>query len=365
VLTTIPPPRPEILDPITETMLKTTTAARLQGFRFPPLTFYVEGLVPEGLTLLVGSPKIGKSWLSLSLAISVASGSRALGGQVPTTKCDVLLLALEDGPRRLQDRMRLLVGSDPWPSSLHFAVDRPEGDVRHALDDHMEAFPRTRFVVLDTLAKVRPPMRTGESMYGDDYRFVGGLQKWAVDRRVGLLCLHHDRKAEATDFVETVSGSHGITGAADAIIVLSRARGDDEGQLQITGRDLADDKVWKLKRSGPDWHFVEKAPVGLLSAIAGLGDRSADVASYVVKAGKPVGAIEVALALGLDRGQVDLALKRLTDSGRIIRVARGKYGSPRTTPLQEVQEVQEVIPLNPSLLAHLSPPTDTEEDSNE
>lgn len=338
---TVPPPRPEALTVPPETMLRTLTAAKLQKLTFPRLEFFVEGLVPEGLTLLVGSPKIGKSWLALSLAISVAAGRPALGRQVPTTQVDCLLLALEDGPRRLQDRMRLLAGSDPWPSSLHLAVDRPEGDVRHALDDHLEAYPKTRLFILDTLARVRPPMRPGDSsgMYDSDYRFTGALQRWAVDRRVGLLALHHDRKAEATDFVETVSGSHGITGAADAIIVLSRARGDDDGQLQITGRDVADDKVWKLRRSGPDWQLVAKEPVGLLSAIAGLGDRSADVASFVVRAGRAVGALEIAMNLGLDRDLVDQHLKRLKDSGRIVRVARGKYAAP-ATPLSEGDETE-------------------------
>jgi hypothetical protein len=359
VLTTIPPPRPEILDPTPATMLRTVTASRLQGYRFPPLEFFVDGLIPEGLSLLVGSPKVGKSWLALSLAISVASGARALGAQVGTSQCDALVLALEDGPRRLQDRLRLLAGPEPWPTSLHLAVDRPDGDVRHALDDHLDAYPGTRFVVVDTLARVRPPTRPGESSYGDDYRFVGGLQKWATDRRVGLLALHHDRKAEATDFVETVSGTHGITGAADAIIVLSRARGDGEGFLQITGRDVADDKAWKLRRVGPDWHFVERQPVGLLAAVAGLGDRSADVASYVVKASKPVGAAEIALQLGLDRDLVDRYLKRLKDSGRLVRVARGRYAAP-ATPLSEASEVSEPTLLDPTLPTLLHPPTEEE-----
>jgi hypothetical protein len=348
VLTTIPPSRPEALTAPPETLLRTVTANRLQTLKFPPLEFVVEGLIAEGLTLLVGSPKVGKSWLSLQLALAVASGSEVLG-DVPVSQSDVLLLALEDGPRRIQDRMRTLTGPEPWPSSLHVAVERPEGDLRGVLDDYREAFPRIRLVIVDTLAKVRPPVRPGDAVgaYDADYAFVGRLQRWAVDRRVALVALHHDRKMQANDFVDAVSGTHGITGAADSILLLTRARGDDEGHLQLTGRDIPDDLLWRLKRSGPAWHLVERQPVGLMAAVAGLGDRAADVAAFVVSAGQPVGAAEIVLSLGLDRDLVDRYLKRLRDSGRIVRVSRGKYAAPN--PLSEASEVSEATVVNLTL----------------
>jgi hypothetical protein len=355
VLTTIPPSRPDALSPPPETLLRTVTANRLQNYKFPPLEFFVEGLIAEGLTLLVGSPKVGKSWLALDMALAIASGRPALG-QIPVSQCDVLFLALEDGPRRIQDRIRTLIGSDqPWPASLHVAVERPEGDVRIALDDHVEAWPRTRVVIVDTLAKTRPPARPGDAMYDGDYRFAGQLQRWAVDHRMALVALHHDRKMAAVDFVDAVSGSHGITGAADTIAVLTRARGDEEGLLQLTGRDIADDVAWRLKRSGPAWKFLDKQSTGMLAATVGLGDRAADVAGFVVSADKPVGAAEIVLSLGLDRDLVDRYLKRLRDSGRIIRVARGRYAAPSAAPLSEASEVSEATVVNLTHPTHQTP----------
>jgi RecA-family ATPase len=71
---------------------------------FQPLKFILPGLVPEGATLLVARPKFGKSWLVLDIAIAIAAGRFTLG-QLKPVQGDVLYLALEDGPRRLQRRL--------------------------------------------------------------------------------------------------------------------------------------------------------------------------------------------------------------------------------------------------------------------
>src|SRR5688572_20122765 len=55
------------------------TATDLIATEFPEPRFAVPGLIPEGLTLFAGAPKLGKSWLGLGLGIAVASGGRALG----------------------------------------------------------------------------------------------------------------------------------------------------------------------------------------------------------------------------------------------------------------------------------------------
>jgi RecA-family ATPase len=76
------------------------TAAELQHVEFPEPRWAVPGLLAEGLNLLVGSPKIGKSWWALNVAVSVAQGGKALG-RVDVPEGDVLYLALEDGTAAL------------------------------------------------------------------------------------------------------------------------------------------------------------------------------------------------------------------------------------------------------------------------
>lgn len=90
------------------------SAADLLAKEFPEPKYAVEGILPEGLTVFVGKPKLGKTWCVLGIAIAVASGGRALG-KIPVEKGEVLCLGLEDGARRLKDRLKLLLNGDPCP----------------------------------------------------------------------------------------------------------------------------------------------------------------------------------------------------------------------------------------------------------
>ena len=88
-------------------ILARTTIFNAQELRdkvFPPIKWAVEGFLPEGLSILAGGPKIGKSILALHLATGVAIGGCVLG-KINVAKGQVLYLALEDTPRRLQERI--------------------------------------------------------------------------------------------------------------------------------------------------------------------------------------------------------------------------------------------------------------------
>jgi hypothetical protein len=118
-------PRPELVpfeeckkqeearaSPAKEKASKLYTAGDLQWMEFPPLRFIIPGYLVEGLTILVGKPKRGKSWMALDWVLAVAHGGHAFG----TIQCDVgdcLYMALEDSPRRMQRRIRQLLPKTP------------------------------------------------------------------------------------------------------------------------------------------------------------------------------------------------------------------------------------------------------------
>ena len=263
--------------------------AWLDSAEFPPLAWVVPQLLPEGMTLLVGGPKIGKSWLALDVALAVASGGRALGRISVGEPRPVLLLALEDGHRRLQSRARHLLFGQPIPETLHYLTKIEPNMVIPTITAWLDTLPLDArpLVILDTVGKVLPPTAPGESSYMRDYRVSGRLQALSGDRPgMALLALHHDRKAASDDFVDAVSGTHGLAGAADTILVIARRRNEPQGLLKITGRDVEEREVavrhdqgrWELDGATLDAAAVEAET---RRATANLSDRSADVLRFV------------------------------------------------------------------------------------
>src|SRR5262249_23670701 len=135
------------------------SASELYGMDFPPLTYIVPGLIPEGLSILAGRPKIGKSWMALEICLGVAFKEKVLGDIEPV-QGDVLYCALENTNPRLQRRMHKLLWPPrgKWPTSLTLATKwrrLNEGGVDD-IADWAQSVKTPRLVVLDTLAGVRP-----------------------------------------------------------------------------------------------------------------------------------------------------------------------------------------------------------------
>ncbi len=213
------------------------SAAELQSRVFPPIKWIVPDILPEGLTLLAGKPKIGKSWLALDFASAVASGGDVMGRD-----CEhgpVLYLALEDNQRRLQRRLQLVAGSEPWPRDLEFQTEWPRLDAGLSkMRDWVVTRPGARLLIVDTLAIIRPAGRVTDSVHSNDYGALRGLHQLASDHGISVLVVHHVRKADAEDPFDTVSGSTGLTGAADSTLILTKRDSDGGVILYGRGRDL-------------------------------------------------------------------------------------------------------------------------------
>ena len=83
--------------------LQTIDADTLQSTAYEPVSFVVDDLLPQGLHLLAGAPKIGKSWLALWLCLCAAQGKPLW--TFATRPCEVLYLCLEDSFQRIQSRL--------------------------------------------------------------------------------------------------------------------------------------------------------------------------------------------------------------------------------------------------------------------
>lgn len=309
--------------------------AWLDTQNFPDLEYAVPGIVSEGLGLLVAPPKVGKSWWVFCIALACAIGGLALG-RIRVNKRPVLYIALEDGPRRLQSRSRRIMGDEPLPAGIHFITKAKPAEVIPIISEFLRRHGDDKpLIFLDTLGKARPPRPPGADLYAWDYA-IGAQLKNTIDTVPGaaLLVVHHTRKAESSDFVDSVSGSHGIAGAADFLLVLARKRHSNEALLSVTGRDVVeaeyalsvDDGVWRL-----DGTNLTEAASNAESRReqAHLGDRAREVVAFVSNRDS-TRAVDLS-AIGLDKEQARVYLNRLADGGRIQKVSRGLYKGPVTS----------------------------------
>jgi biotin operon repressor len=300
------------------------TAARLMDTDFPTPKWAVPGILCEGLSLLAGPPKVGKSWLSLSLALACASGGNAFG-KIPVRQGPVLYLALEDTPRRLKNRLGMLLKDTPAPPGLDIAVDWPlmpaGGDQALArwLDHHRDA----RLIVIDVFAKVRGMVPQGMSAYDADYAAIGRIKRVADAYGVAVVLVHHVRKAGNEDFLQEVSGTNGIAGAADATLVLRRPRGQADGVLLVTGRDVEEAEYALTKDPDTSNWLMLDGPAGDHQ----LGETRAVLLRHV-RANGPIGPKEIAETLGMNRETVKKTLQRMHADGQVSADAAGRYSAP-------------------------------------
>lgn len=219
--------------------LDTISAGDLQQKDLPPVRWIMQDIIPAGLTILASPPKFGKSWAAIALCLATAAGDRFLAHRC--YRSGALYLALEDGERRLKSRLEKLLNGRPAPPGFDFATMAPtlSTGLIGVLDRYIAQHPNTGLIIVDTLQKVRD-VGGSKDIYGKDYADVGVLKKFADTHNIAVVLIHHLRKAgDDSDPFARISGTTGISGAADTMLVLTKEkRGDDTATLNITGRDV-------------------------------------------------------------------------------------------------------------------------------
>ena len=236
--------------------LKTIDADTLTATPLPALRFVVDGLLPQGLHILAGAPKIGKSWLALWLCVRVAKGESVWG--FSSTQGSVLYLCLEDSYARIQRRLFQI--TEDAPADLHFAnlSERIGEGLETQLQEFFREHPDTKLVVIDTLQKVRGAA-ADSNPYANDYRDISALSPLADQQGVAILLIHHLRKMNDDDPFNMISGTTGISGAADSSFVLRPSkRGSSTATLFCTGRDIGYRELsLKFQKETHTWELTE------------------------------------------------------------------------------------------------------------
>ncbi len=207
----------------------------LMDMRLVPTKFCVDTLLPQGICILGGAPKIGKSWFVLDLCVRIAKGEPIWNLQ--THKGTVLYLCLEDTLRRVQERLNSITDDVPkevfFATTAHSLTDGLCDDIRSFVKEH----PDSVFVAIDTFQVIRS--YTADTSYANDYDELRKLKALADELNITLLLVHHLRKQGDSDPLNKLSGTTGISGAVDAVFVLDKSkRSQDNATLVATGRDI-------------------------------------------------------------------------------------------------------------------------------
>jgi hypothetical protein len=300
------------------------TAAELRCKVFDAIKYIVTGYIVEGLTLLAGRPKLGKSWLMLDIGLAVARGDACLGN-IKCQQGDVLYLALEDNERRLQNRITRLIGyGKDWPECFHYATEWPRADAGglEEIRKWIAAADKPRLVVVDILAMVRPRRRKDQQPYEADYEAIQALQAIASQTGVAIVVVHHLRKsAGEVDPFEKVSGTLGLSGAADTVLILDR---DGQGAtLYGRGRDIEEiETAVQFGRETCRWQIL-----GAAADVRRTDERSA-IIEALREAGEPMSATDIAAAIGVPGNNVRQLLFKMAKAGDVTKAKRGRYQHP-------------------------------------
>lgn len=245
--------------------LQSISAKDLQEKEFEERYYAVENMIPEGETVIAAPPKTGKSWLMLDMCLKIAGGEDFLGFK--TNQSDTLYLALEDGDNFEQERLNIVLNGQQAPENFHFVFSNvmpmKEGFLLQ-LDELLKQIPNVRVVVIDTLQFIKYRLEKQQSAYECDYQTGRDLKEYAEKHNLAIVVVTHTTKMiHLEDKMANVSGTNGVTGAADAVIVLGKEkRTDKEAKMFITGRKVRQSMhEIKFNDTSCQWEYIGVAEV--------------------------------------------------------------------------------------------------------
>ena len=306
------------------------TAAELMDMEFEPTRWVVPDVLPEGLSLLVGKPKKGKSWMALGMGEAVAVGGVAFGCK-RVEQGDTLYLALEDNKKRLQKRLKKVLDGRDAPERMHLHTEWPRLDEGGAeqLDEWLVEHPDARLVVIDTLAKIRKPA-SGANVYAEDYAALELLLPLAAKHGVAIVVVHHLRKMAAADPMDEISSSTGLTAGVDGFLILRRTPGSKGPTLYVDGRDIEEPTEYALhwNLNTATWTIEGEAEEVHVSK------ERADILLVLNRNPEPMTPKEVTDAMpGAKYNNVKYLMWSMLGDGQLLKNSKGAYYPTNPTNL--------------------------------
>lgn len=301
----------------------------LDDMEFDPVKMVIPNLLPTGLAVIGGKPKIGKSFFAMQMGLAVAEGTTFLGETMP--QGDVLVFSLEDDQRRLQARARALTEGDPLPrrfrmfSQDNMGIKLPE--IEKLIAEWAGDFEKRALVIIDTMVKAMPKKQAGQDDYAHTTQVLGSLQALALRLDIAIVLVHHtSKRADNLDEFDALLGSTGINGTADTLMLLNRPRDSASAFLSVTGRDLPEVMNIPLERDGVIWLKSDVRDYKEVIPVSPTQLKTLQVVNELLADGSPTCAAgDIAAAISKSSSHTSNLLSALKSRGFLDQPSFGTY----------------------------------------
>jgi len=317
----------------------------------PEPKWLVEGVVPKGLTLIIGSSGIGKTWLVLHLAICVATGQNFLGRRIGDSG-KVLIIDEENNMSELYRRFKTMLPSLSAeqkaavreaimiPNHFGFKFETSFGEMTN--EAVMDGFIKKQCIKLLIIDPMRAVMDGDENSSEATQAFLGILKRLAQKHDMSTVLLHHPPKVKRKGKTEGRGSGH-FRGTADCILIIDSDGDSTASELPIR---IELDKL----RAGPAQRpmhaviaFSEDSKITEVrfngaapqEAPSKADEIDACVLEYL-KGKDEVSKANIVKEMeprGYSVSSVEKRLNRLLETGKLTKSGRGKYTLPIQTTL--------------------------------
>jgi archaellum biogenesis ATPase FlaH len=312
------------------------TLADLLNEDFPELIWYAERIFTAGLTLLWGSAKAGKSIFISHALLAISSGSLVLG-QLKTQQCQTLYISLEDGPRRLQKRLKNAGAIPNENFVVHTDWKRGSAGIKE-LEMFLDKNPGIKVVCIDTFVLFTKASDYND--YGQMSDLMSKLKKIADDRDLCIIAVHHSKKTGkdvSGEITESALGSTGIVAGPDHLLFLKRTpAGPTDAVLHYISKDTEPAEIGlNFDKETSGWIYAGEADELIES------DERQEIIEIIRNSG-PIspGEIQGLLSTKKSKQAVCNLLSKMVQKGQVNKISRGKYEIPNmqithTDPMSE------------------------------
>ncbi len=291
------------------------------------LPWLVPGIIPlEGVTMLVGSPKSGKSLFVLNIVISYLISNIILNFfPTPNKEIKVLYLDLEASDRRIKERALKLISNNPFPDTFVVANSWPRfgegglGKLRQRLE--LEHFD---LIIVDILGKVQSKRNVSNvHSYSLDQQEIDKFSTLCKKFNTSIILVHHTRKAKSSDWIDMVSGSHGISGTVDTLLYLYREKGQTGATLYVTGRDI-EEETYMLDFDKPSkrWEMIGS----IEDILSPLTTARRNIVELLNSHEGMMSPAQIAVRLNKTSSSIKMMLANLLKDDLVVRYGHGQYG---------------------------------------